>query len=149
MHLDRHLLPEIGDIRLDRLTVERVALLRDDLAQLPRAGAKRPLGPKSVNKVLTTGSAVVAHAMRKGLVERNPFALVERLREQAGELPVEDGDGPREGPITDANVYSPDEMRRALAAAEPGRDRTLILTGYLIGARPSELLRSARATWIS
>ena len=37
-------------------------------------------------------------------------------------------------------MYSADEMRRALDAANAGRDRTLILTGYLTGARPSELL---------
>jgi integrase len=37
-------------------------------------------------------------------------------------------------------VLSADEMRRALDAAAPGRDRTLILTGYLTGARPNELL---------
>jgi integrase len=140
MHLDRHLLPEIGDLRLDRLTVDRVALLRDDLAHLPRTGATRPLGPKSVNKVLTTGSAIFTLALRKGILDRNPFALVERLRENAAELSADNVTPATDGPITATDVFSADEMRRALDAASPGRDRTLILTGYLTGARPNELL---------
>ena len=51
-----------------------------------------------------------------------------------------DDAGAGEGPVTEADVFSADEMRRAFAAADPGRSRTLILTGYLTGARPAELL---------
>lgn len=147
VHLDLHLLPAtfgttlpgrwhtLGELRIDRITVEVAEAVRAYLV-----GKK--LGPATVNKVLTTAAAIFKLALRRGLVERNPFALVERLRVGAGELGDDDrlASGGSDGTLTDADVLAPTEVQSLLAATDAGRARTLVLTGYLTGGRPNELL---------
>lgn len=140
-HLDLHLLPALGHRRLDSITatvVER--LVRDAMAEKPRrAGATMSLTPRTINKVLTTGAAIFKVAERRNLVERNPFALAERLREGGGEL-KEDTDRAREdGRVRPEDVPTSDELRLLIDAAEAGFYRTLFLTAALTGARPGEL----------
>jgi integrase len=136
-HIDNYLVPHLGEYRLDRIDVKTVEEFRDKLSVGRKPG--RGLSPRTVNKILTTGSAIFKFAMRHGLVRTNPFALAERLRSDSKEIREWDESGDREETLEE-NVYSTDEIARLLDAAEPGRDHTMFLTAALTGIRHGDLL---------
>jgi hypothetical protein len=82
-HIDRHLVPHIGKLRLDQINVSVIERLRDTLR---RAG----LSPQTVNKVLTTATAIFKLAVRRNYWTSNPAGSAERLRVTTAEL-AEDG----------------------------------------------------------
>jgi integrase len=134
-HIDRHLLPHIGNLRLDQISVSVIEKLRDTL----RRGG---LSPQTVNKVLTTATAIFKLAVRRSYWTSNPATSAERLRVTTAEL-AEDGSRPvRDAtrPVRTEEVLSPEELRRLVAAAEPGFYGTLFLTASLTGMRHDELL---------
>jgi integrase len=117
--------------------------LRDTLR---RAG----LSPQTVNKVLTTATAIFKLAVRRNYWTSNPAASAERLRVTTAEL-AEDGSRPARDatrPVRSEEVLSPAELQRLLAAAERGFYQTLFLTASLTGMRHDECLRSAGPTSI-
>ena len=119
-HLHTHLYPLIGDRRLDRIalrTVERD--VRDALL------AKDALGPRTVNKILTTGYSVMRTAVRHHRARMNPFAEAERAKFETDE----------DEPIGDADVYEPEHTRKLAAAAEPGIARAFLTLVSRTGAR--------------
>src|SRR5216684_910966 len=66
-HLDLHLLPDLGSLRLDQITVSTIEHVRDRL----RASG---LSPQTVNKVLTTAAAVFKLALRRNYCRFSPAA---------------------------------------------------------------------------
>ena len=141
-HVTAHLTPALGHLRLDHLDVERIERLRDALVT-------DGLAPQTVNKILTTAAAVLKLGARRGLLERNVAQLAERLRIGAGELDEDDRSGARDGRVRPEDVPTTDEVRRVLAAAGAGHDRTLLLMAALTGIRSGELfgLRWADVDW--
>jgi len=134
-HTDRHLLPHIGKLRLDQISVSVIERLRDSL----RRGG---LSPQTVNKVLTTATAIFKLAVRRNYWTTNPAASAERLRLNTGEL-AEDGSRPiRDAtlPVRAEEVLSPEELQRLLTVTEPGFYWTLFLTASVTGMRHDELL---------
>ena len=134
-HIDRHLIPHIGKLKLDQINVSVIERLRDTLR---RAG----LSPQTVNKVLTTATAIFKLAVRRNYWTSNPAASAERLRVTTAEL-AEDGSRPARDatrPVRAEEVLSPVELQRLLAAGEPGFYQTLFLTASLTGMRHDELL---------
>ncbi len=134
-HIDRHLNPHIGKLRLDQINVSVIEKLRDTLR---RAG----LSPQTVNKVLTTATAIFKLAVRRNYWTSNPAASAERLRVTTTEL-AEDGSRPARDasrPVRAEEVLNPAELQRLLAAAERGFYQTLFLTASLTGMRHDELL---------
>jgi integrase len=134
-HIDRHLVPHIGKLRLDQINVSVIERLRDTLR---RAG----LSPQTVNKVLTTATAIFKLAVRRNYWTSNSAGSAERLRVTTAEL-AEDGSRPvRDAtrPVRAEEVLSPHELQRLLAAAKPGFFRTLFVTAALTGMRHDELL---------
>lgn len=135
-HINVHIVPRIGDVRIDRITPQVVEeSLRNDLLKARR------LSPQTINKVLGTLSAVFEYAERHGIVERNPARLAERLRVDTGQVvPGSDERAPAGREVDPGEVPSPDDVRRLLVAAEPGLYKTFLLTAALTGARSGELL---------
>ncbi len=134
-HIDRHLLPHIGNLRLDQMGVSGFEKLRDAL----RRGG---LSPQTVNKVLTTATAIFKLAVRRNYWTSNPAASAERLRVTTAEL-TEDGSRPARDatrPVRAEEVLNPTELQRLVAAGEPGFYQTLFLTAALTGMRHDELL---------
>ena len=135
-HLDLHLIPAIGDFRLDQIRVSDVDTFRVDRR-------KANLAPKTVNKMLTTGAAVFAFAAKRELIERNPFAVADRCRLNAGEVTVSfeatSGDSDVDTVVDPASVLSPDQAHRLVQHAAPGFYQTFFLTALLTGARVGEL----------
>lgn len=71
VHLDLHILRALGPLRVDQVRVKHLEVFRRERLA---AGLK----PQTVNKLLTTASAVFAYAMRHEYIDRNPAAVVER-----------------------------------------------------------------------
>ena len=131
-----HLLREergIGHLRLNKIDVRRI----EEFAQDRR---KAGVSPQTVNKILTTATAVFQFAVRHKKTVLNPADSAERLKVGATEL--RDGeDTERTGiEVQEDEVLSPDELNRLLENADVGFYRTLFQTAALTGARHDELL---------
>lgn len=127
-HIFGHIVPRLGTLRIDQVQVRDVEeRLRNDL--------RGKLSVRYINAILTTLTSVFDYAARCGYVERNPAELAERLRANTAEHGAAD-----DRDVDPNDVPSPDEIKRLLAAAEPGWHRTFLLTAALTGARSGELL---------
>ncbi len=87
----------------------------------------------TVNKVLTTLTAVLDLAKRYKLIKENPAREAERLK-----LATADEDSIE---VTPDKVYNKAELKKLIEATEPGsRDRLLIMVPALLGLRIGEVL---------
>jgi hypothetical protein len=116
--LERHVLPQIGERRLDKVEVDDIVALISDLR-------KRGYSGTTIAAILTPLSRLFAHAARRGLVDFNPVSKLER------------SERPRVS-RQERPVLNSDEIGRLLAAASP-RFRTLLATAILSGLRQGEL----------
>lgn len=128
MHLDKHIAPFIGGMRLSQLTVPAVREFEDRLRAEGRSQA-------TIRKVLVSLGSLIADAQERGLCRSNPVRDIrgrrkgtERRQEKRhrGRLKV------------GVDIPTRDEVK-ALVAALEGRWRPLILTAIFTGVRASEL----------
>ncbi|HWO40716.1 MAG TPA: site-specific integrase [Candidatus Eisenbacteria bacterium] len=132
-HIDNFIVPTLGAYKLttvDALLIERQ---REEWKKLG-------LSAVSVNKVLTTLSAIFKKAVKTlpGVV--NPVPYVDRMAREMVE-PSEDGEFESDDrEVQPWEVYSPDELRRLVTAAEPGLYQTLLMTFASTGMRHGEAL---------
>jgi integrase len=145
-----HLVPELGRLYLSQITrkdldalvadwasggprfQERVRLARDQ--ERERAGREgrnpRPVrvgrSAKTISNAIVPLREMLGHAVEWGYLAINPAVGVKRPRDRR----------PAEQTM---RVLDPDQLRRLMAAAEPGLDRTLLMTAAASGARMGEL----------
>lgn len=114
-HMRAHLLPLLGDRRLDEVQTEDIQRLKGRLAQR---------SPKTVNNVLTTLSTMLKAAVDWGLVPELPV----RIKQLKVTTPKMD-------------FYDFDEYEKIVAAAErlDPRIHILVLLGGDAGLRPGEI----------
>ncbi len=126
-HLDLHIKPVIGAVKLSQLTSPAV---KDFAARLQREGRS----PAMVKKVLTSLGALIAEAQAAGRVSRN---VVRDLgRQQKGRRKAEKR---HRGRLEAGRDFpSKPEVQAILREAE-GRWRPLIVTAIFTGMRASEL----------
>lgn len=94
--------------------------------------------PVTVNKMLSTLTAIFAMAKRHKLRKDNPAAEAKRLK-----LATEDEDGDI---VQSDEVYNKDELRKLIDATEPGsKDRIIVMLPALTGIRIGEELGAAWA----
>jgi integrase len=119
-HVDLHILPLIGTVKLARLSTPVVEQFRDDLlAEVSWSMAR---------KVLSSLKSILSEAQRRGLVAQNTAMAVKvdvRKREKR-KLAVGRG------------IPTKGEIQKILAAAD-GRWRPLLVTAIFTGMRSSEL----------
>ncbi len=125
-HIDYHLNPKLGDLRLDKIDVELIEKASDEWSG--------KLSPKSVNKILTTATAIFKLAKKYRYVRENPAAEADRKKATTTE---DNADG---GQVRPDQVYSMGEVKRLINNAEPGHNRAMIMTASLTGVRHGELL---------
>jgi integrase len=118
-HVDLHITPHIGAVKLSRLSAPAVNAFRDRLLD---TGRSRDM----VRRVFASLAALVGEAQSRGLVASNNVRAVTKTKRKRGE-----GQGPIEMPTK--------EELRAIIAATPNRHRPLILTALFAGLRASEL----------
>ncbi|MGZ4408276.1 MAG: tyrosine-type recombinase/integrase [Gaiellaceae bacterium] len=117
--LDRHVLPRLGESRLDEIDVEDILALISSLRRRGYAGA-------TICGVLIPLSRLFAHAVRRGVIGVNPISKLDRSERPRISR--------RERPVLNS-----DEIGRLLEAASP-RYRTLLATAIFTGLRQGELL---------
>jgi integrase len=119
-HVDLHILPTIGAVKLARLSTPTVQAFRDKLLET----RSRPLA----RKVLASLKSIIGEAMRRGLVAQNtagPVSIDTKKREQSR---LEVG----------VDIPSREDVNRLVERAE-GRWRPFFVTAALTGMRASEL----------
>ena len=115
-HIDLHIAPRLGKVKLANLTPKSIESFRDDLLQR----VSRPLA----RKVLVSLKSLLRAAKHAHLT-----ADVSIARNRRGEVRLEVG----------RDIPTPGEIKRLIAAARPGRQRSLLLVAALCGLRASEL----------
>jgi len=123
-HVDLHIIPILGALRLTQVTVPLVRGFEDRLRQDGRSSAM-------VRKARRSLGALLADAQERGLVGQNVVrSLYTRRRSRRTE-----GNGKLKIGI---DIPSPDEIRAIIAHLD-GRWRPLLLTAIFSGLRASEL----------
>jgi integrase len=123
-HVDLHIVPLIGTVRLSQLTTP---MIREFVDRLHQAGRS----PAMVKKILVRLSSILADAQERGLVAQNVVRSLRRRSRQAERR--------ERGKLrTGVDIPTPDEIR-AIVAQLQGRWRPLILTAIFSGLRASEL----------
>jgi integrase len=112
-----HLVPQLGKVRLDKLTPERVD-------RLLAAKASEGKAKSTVNRIRSVLADALNFAQGRGLVARNVAAL--------SVMPKLDPPAPRRS-------MTPDEARALMVAAKDERLEALVLVGLVVGLRPGEL----------
>lgn len=115
--IERHLLPGLGDIRLDRLTAQHIQSAYGDLL---RSG----LSPSTVRLAHAVLDRALRDAVRRGAVPRNPADHVDLPKKVEPEL----------------TVWTLEEARRFDRASEGNRLHALFRLALLGGLRRGELL---------
>ena len=127
-HLDRHIIPVIGAVKLSRFTMPMLTTFQDKLTELGRS-------PTMVRKVRISLGALLADAQRRGLVGQNVVhALPRSLRGKEARAAARQKGKLRVG----IDIPLPDEIRAIMAATSDGRQPSLP-TAIFTGLRISEL----------
>ena len=119
-HVDMHINPLVGNVKLAKLTAPGMEELRDRLLErLSRATAK---------KVLSSIKALLKDAQRRGHVSQNVAQGVQIRMDKRHKRKIEVG----------VDLPTKDEVRDILATVD-GRWRPLLVTAIFTGLRASEL----------
>jgi integrase len=127
-HLDRHIVPLIGAVKLSRLTVPMVRAFTDKLA-VDRS-------PIMVRKVRVSLGALLTDAQERGLTGQNVVRALRKGRRRGRDART----AARQNSKLRIGVDIPalDEIRAIIAAADEGA-RAVMLTAIFTGLRISEL----------
>jgi integrase len=123
-HLDQHIVPLIGDVKLADLTVPKVRAFADELRGRGRS-------PTMIRKVIGDLGSILADAQERGLVAQNVVRNLSYRKKRTKQTQ-------RRKLQVGVDIPSPDEIR-ALVSKLEGRWRPLILTAIFSGLRASEL----------
>jgi integrase len=127
-HLDLHIAPFIGTIKLSQLTMPMVRAFEDKLRTI-RSRAM-------VRKIMGSLSAILSDAQERGLVGQNVARGMRAKRQKGKDRRAERRE---KGKLKiGVHIPTPDEIR-ALVAVLEGRWRPLLLTAIFTGLRASEL----------
>jgi integrase len=120
-HLDLHIKPLIGTMKLSRLTTPAVHYFRKQLRKARRS-------PAMVDKIVVSLGSIVAYALDGGMVAKNVVRDARRARRRGQEK--------RERNLVEIPTKA--EIRDLIARAA-GRWRPFIITALFTGLRASEL----------
>lgn len=128
-HIDRHIVPFIGTMKLSELSTQTVRKFEDTLRQEGRSAAM-------VRKVLTSLGSLLADAQEQGQAARNPVRDLRRNRRRGKELHAEKR---QKGKLkVGVDIPAPKEIKAIIGKAG-GRWRPLLVTAVFTGLRASEL----------
>jgi integrase len=125
-HLNLHIFPLLGAVKLAQLTVPVVRAFQDKLQ-----GSR---SPAMVRKVLVSLGSLLSDAQQRGLVAQNVARGLRAQRQRGAQ-----SESRRNGKLkVGVEIPTPDEVRAIIAHLE-GRWRPLLLTAIFTGLRASEL----------
>jgi len=119
-HVDHHILPLIGSVKLARLSTPVVQLFRDKLLETRSRALAR--------KILASLKSIIGEAMRRGLVAQNTATPVGIDSKKRGEGKL----------VVGVDVPSKEEISLLVDRAQ-GRRRPFFVTAVYTGMRASEL----------
>jgi integrase len=128
-HLDRHIVPLIGTVKLSRLSVPMVREFEDTLLQ--------DRSPAMLRKARTSLGSLLTDAQERGLVGQNVVRAL-RARRRRGKDAHADARQKRKL-RAGVDIPSPAEIRAIIAALVDLDRRALVLTAIFTGLRSSEL----------
>jgi integrase len=117
-----YVVPRIGPVRLDRLTPADIQRLYSELRSSGGRGGK-PLSGTQVHNIHGVLHNALSYAVRMGYMARNPSEAIDKPRQDSEERPV----------------YTPDQVRSFLLAAERDRLRAMWHLVLATGLRRAEL----------
>jgi integrase len=128
-HLDQHIVPFIGALKLSDLTAHRIRKFEDALREQGRS-------PSMTRKVLVSLGSILANAQEEGLAARNPVRDLRRNRRRGADLHAEKR---QRGKLkVGIDIPTPAEIKDIVANAK-GRWRPLLIAAIFTGLRASEL----------
>ncbi len=130
-HVELHILPFLGHVKLSRLTVPSVTHFQEQL----RTDENKARSPAMVRRVTRSLGSLLAHAQARGLVAQN---VVSELRAQRKKGRGKKQDRHNGKLKVGVDIPTPEEIRQLLAVAT-GRWKPLLMTAALTGLRASEL----------
>ena len=127
-HLDLHIKPFIGGMKLNRLSVPVIRTFSDDLRAEGRSAVM-------VRYVLRSFGSILSDAQERGLIIRNPVREMRARRRRR----KADSHDKRDRLKTGVDIPTPEEMGAILRAATEPRDVAFLYTTAFSGLRSSEL----------
>ena len=137
-HVELHIKPYLGSVKLSQLSAPMVREFEDKLARgdMPDGAGAEPRSPAMVRKVRVSPSSLLSDAQERGLVSRNVVRELRRTRHRGAERRAER----REKGKLKVGVDIPTrEEIKALVTTAKGRWRPILLTAIFCGLRASEL----------
>jgi integrase len=129
-HINRFIVPTLGAYRMDCVDTATVEKKRDEWKGL---GLTAP----SVNKVLTTLSAIFDKQIALRTIRFNPMSLAERMARGSNEV-GENDEIDIDAEVRPEEVYGPDQLLKLIQSADAGFAQTILTTFALTGARHGE-----------
>ena len=126
-HLDLHIAPLIGNLKLSKLNVPVIRDFADTLRATGRSSVM-------VKYVIRSLGSLLSDAQERGHIIRNPVHELRRKRRKRGNSHDGRGSNLKVG----INIPTPDEIK-AILQAVTGKNRALLLTAVFTGLRASEL----------
>ncbi len=121
----RHIVPELGTVKLSKLSAVQIESFLADKAKSGRLDGAGGLGPASVRRLQVTLHKALDAAVRKGMLATNPADLADKVK-----VPPRD--------VTET-VWSPAMMTTFLSATASDRLHPIWQTACMTGLRRSEL----------
>ncbi|MBX9467073.1 MAG: site-specific integrase [Rhizobium sp.] len=123
-----HIVPFLGNLRLNALTTVRLRAYEDELREAGRSASM-------IKRVMTSLGTMLADAQERGLVVRNAAREMQSRRGSKADRQQKRQKGKLKIGV---DIPTSEEVRALISAAE-GRWRPLILTAAFAGLRASEL----------
>jgi integrase len=132
-HLDLHIEPFLGNVKLSDLSTPMVREFEDKLS----ADKENPRSPSLVRKVRGSVGAILSDAQERGLVARN---VVRELRSGRRRGKERRADRRQKGKLkVGVDIPLPAEIKAIIEATTDGKWRAFFLTAIFTGLRASEL----------
>ncbi len=134
-HLEMHIRPYLGNVKLSKLTAPMVGDFRTKLREgtpPPGKDTGEPRSPAMVKKILVSLSSILSDAHGSGLVAQNVAGSLNNRKKKKTKAEQ------RRKLRTGIDIPTPDEIR-AIVSTLQGRWRPLLLTAIFTGLRASEL----------
>jgi integrase len=126
-HLNQHIIPFIGSVKLSQLTVPAVRAFMDRLRAEKRS-------PAMIKRVIGDLGSILADAQERGTVAQNVVRSLSHRRKGKKRAEQRQKHKPKVG----VDIPTPDEIKTIIAHLD-GRWRPLLLTAIFTGLRASEL----------
>jgi integrase len=130
-HIDTYIVPTRGAYRMDCVDTALVEKKRDEWKDL---GLTAP----SINKVLTTLSAIFDKQIALRTIRFNPVTLAERMATGSNEVGENDEMDIDAVEVRPEDIYGPDQLLKLIQSAEPGFDQTILTMFALTMVRHGE-----------